>query len=134
MGRALAVLGKLNLHAGRRTAVAGVLAAAGSMVYLVLDDHANVYTAFIKGLLAGILAMAFLGFIANFWANRKVASAKVQTSPDGGAGAEVSFEDRIADAVAEVNERMNEQIGIIDRRLYDLEQGRVQRTEPEADG
>ena len=46
----------------------------------------------------------------------------------------MTFEGQIADAVGLVNERMNDQVAIIDKRLYDLEQGRVQRTEPETDG
>jgi hypothetical protein len=39
----------------------------------------------------------------------------------GDAGPSIEFEDQIATAVAQVNERMNEQVDAINDRLYDLE-------------
>jgi len=127
------VLGKLNLHKGRWTATVGVVVAGGSMAYLILDDRANVVSALIQGLIAGVVMMAFLGVLAKFWSNREIESAKAEAGPEGGSIG-MTFEGQIADAVGLVNERMNDQVAIIDKRLYDLEQGRVQRTEPETDG
>lgn len=53
---------------------------------------------------------------AQLWRGRRVKQAGLTPT-----GPEVTFEERISEAVAEVNERMNDHTSTINQRLYDLE-------------
>jgi hypothetical protein len=95
--------------------IAGVSAIA-AFLYVLLYRHDDAYASFTRALVAGALVMAVLGAGERFWRGVKVKRAGM-----GDGGPSIEFEDHIAKAVAQVNERMNDQIDAINDRLYDLE-------------
>ncbi len=113
---------KIDLHAGRRTVAVGVLVGAAAFIYLVANQDADLYSAFMKALAAVALTMVVVAVAGNFFSrDQKIKGAQAHAGPDG-VDVGVTFEDKIATAVEQVSDGMKEQMGIVDRRLGRLEE------------
>jgi hypothetical protein len=106
----------LGLHARRWTVVVAAAVTTMAFLYVLLHRRDDVYAAFTRALLAGALTMAAMGAGERFWRGKKVKRAGLSNG-----GPTIEFEDQIATAVAQINERMYEQISTINERLYELE-------------
>jgi hypothetical protein len=116
------------LHVGRSIAAIAAASAVSAFLYVVLHRHDDAYTAFTRALLAAALVMAVLGAGERFWRGATVKRAGL----DGG-GPSIEFEDQISKAVAQVNDRMNDQVDSINNRLYDLERTVFKEDDQQAD-
>ena len=101
---------------GRATVIFGGAIGVAAFVYVLLHRHADAYTAVTRALVAAVLAMVVLGVAERFWRGAKIKKAGLD-----GSGPSVEFEDHIARAVDQVNERMNDHVRTINDRLYDIE-------------
>jgi type VI protein secretion system component VasK len=118
----------LGLHTGRRTVIVATAVTAAAFLYVLLHRHDDAYAAFTRALLAGGSTMVVLGVAERFWRGAKVKKAGMSET-----GPILEFEDHIARAVAEINERMNEQIATINDRLFDVEKVVFKEADDDAD-
>ncbi len=121
---------RTQLHVGRVIVVVGVLVGVLAFCYLLAHEDADLWSAFMKACAADVATMVLLGIAERFWRNKKVKEAGID--PSGGAN--VTFEDEISAAVAQVNEGVTQHVGTINERLYDLERAVFKTGGPTDDG
>jgi hypothetical protein len=102
---------------GRLIALIGGLVGVSGFVYLAALDDADLWSAFVKAMVAAVLAMGALGIAERFWRGKKLAGAEV--SPTGGS---ITFENEIANVTDVLNERLSTHVATINSRLDDLEE------------
>jgi hypothetical protein len=108
-----------GVSVGRR--IVGVASLVGVVFFLrqLLSQEEDLYAAFLKGAGAAFVAMILLGAAQQFWRDKKLNQAQ---GPGGTGG--LTFEDETKatqHAVDELNTRVTEQMGDVNKRLYDLE-------------
>jgi len=100
----------------RLAVVVGTVIAVASFLYMAWWRGLDLYLALPGALLAGVLTMVGLAVAAQLWRGRRVEQAGLTPT-----GPQVGFE-QLTEAVGHVNERTNEHVATINKRLYDLEQ------------
>jgi hypothetical protein len=101
---------------GRATVIVGGTVGVAAFIYVLLQRHEDAYAALTRALVATGLTMVVLGVADRFWRGAKVKKAGLD-----GTGPSVEFQDHIARAVDEMNERMSDHVSTINDRLYDIE-------------
>jgi len=116
-------------HVGKSIVAVAVLVGLLAVAQLLLFTDTSFYSAVWKAVALAFLVMAALGVGERLWKKAKIKEAGV--GPDG---ANLTFEDAIADSVATVNERVDSHVEDINKRLYDLEKAVFKNEAPSNDG